>query len=75
MKTFIVDLPINARLTVEVEAESKEEAIKKAYEGNDIDISTKSENGYFIDEWDVYSKLLEGNCWYGIIYEARAEEL
>ena len=41
---------------------------------NDLELYPKSKKGYDIEEWDVYTKMLEGNFWYGIIYEANAQE-
>jgi len=74
MKTFYVNIPLNARVVVQIDAENQEEAIKKALLENDLSITCKSEKGYDIEEWDCYDKMLEGNYWHGIIYRAEAEE-
>jgi len=74
MKKYYVELPLNARVLIDVEANTEEEAIKKAYEECDLQIKTTSTIGYEIEEWGIYEKMMEGNFWYGIIYEAEAEE-
>lgn len=73
MEKFSVAIPVNMRLFVSVEAENEKEAIKKAVSECDIQFNPKSELGYEMEEWDVYEKMMEGNFWYGIIYEADAE--
>ena len=74
MKTYFVNIPLNARVVVQIDAENEKEAIKKALSENDLTITCKSENGYDIEEWDCYEKMLEGNFWHGIIYQAEAED-
>ncbi|MBP6512323.1 MAG: hypothetical protein KA347_06620 [Bacteroidia bacterium] len=73
-KEYWVEIPLNAKITVLVEAENKEEALKEAIEKCDLQLNPKSEIGYEIEEWDIYETMLEGNVWYGIIYEANAQE-
>lgn len=75
MKEYFVDIPLNARLSVSVEANDKKEAIEKAMGlASSLEIKTESKEGLSIEEWEVYDKMLEGNFWYGIIHEASAEE-
>jgi len=71
---YIVRLPINMSINVSVESNSEKEAIEKAIKECDLSLEGKSEKGYEIEEWDVYDKLIEGNVFYGSIYEAYAEE-
>ncbi len=73
-KTFTVEIPLNAKIIVTVEADTEEEAIKKAIAECDLQIDGKSKLGYEIEEWDIYEKMLECNFWNGIIYQASAEE-
>jgi len=59
MAEYEVKLPITGFIYTMVEAESEEEAIKKAicegnYTFNDI------------EEWDVREKVIEGNFWHGV---------
>lgn len=75
MKEYYVDLPLNAKVSVTVEANDEKEAIEKAKElAYNLEIKTESKDGVHIEEWDIYDKMLEGNFWYGIIYEADVEE-
>jgi hypothetical protein len=75
MKEYSVVLPVNMKVCCIVEANSESEAIDKALMGNDLQLNPKSKKGYEVEEWDIYTTLLEGNFWYGIIYEAEAEEI
>ena len=54
MKRYTVQIPIVAICYVEVEAENKEEAFKKAFESDDLDIDN-------VDEWEAYETIVEGN--------------
>jgi hypothetical protein len=74
-KEFRVELPLNARVSVVVEAENEQEAINKALYDFDLQLNPTSEKGYDIEEWDIFKVMLEGNFWYGITYEASAEEI
>jgi len=74
MKKFYVEIPINGVICVNVEAEDEKDAILKAINECDVNIESTSERGYSLEEWNLYNKLAEGNCWYGISYEAFAEE-
>ena len=73
-KEFTVEIPMNAKIIYIVEAENEEEALQEAISKCDLQLNPTSELGYEIEEWDVYEKMLEGNFWYGIIYEASVEE-
>lgn len=73
-KEFWVEIPLNAKVTVSVTANNKQEAIQKALSQFDMQIKTTSNLGYCIEEWDIYEKMLQGNFWYGLIYEANSEE-
>jgi len=73
-KEYWVEIPLNAKITVLVEAETKEEALEQALQNIDLEFNPKSEKGYQLEEWDVYDKMLQGNFWNGIIYEANVEE-
>jgi hypothetical protein len=73
-KEFCVEIPLNAKVTVIVEAENEQEALKEALAKCDLQLNPTSKLGYNIEEWDIYEKMLQGNFWYGIIYEALAEE-
>lgn len=64
-KTWSVELPISGKLILEVEANTKAEAIDKALEGD------YSEND--IEEWSAEKYLVRGNVFYGVLSEANAE--
>ncbi len=72
-KEFVVEIPMNAKITVVVEAENEQEALKEALAKCDLQLNPTSELGYNIEEWDIYEKMLQGNFWNGIIYEASVE--
>lgn len=72
-KQFIVEIPLNAKITVVIEAESEDDAIQEALAKCDLQLNPTSEIGYNIEEWDVYDKMLQGSFWSGIIYQASAE--
>ena len=73
-KEFLVEIPLNGRVTVIVEADNEEQALQEALEKCDLQLKPESELGYELESWDVSDKLLQGNVWYGIIYEANVEE-
>lgn len=64
MKTYYVDLPVSGRVAVEVEADSEEEAIDKALNSYSIDN---------LEEWSAERHLVQGNIFYGVLAEARAQ--
>ncbi len=73
MKEYNVRLPIAGILSVIVEAESEEEAIKEAL-GVDWQADVKGKN-VELEEIEAYSKLFEGNVTHVWHYEAEAIEL
>lgn len=67
MKKFVVNIPIAGYVYKEVEAESKEEALEKAFD-----------EGYKDDEiaeLDMYDVLVEGNVCYTYHTKAYVEEI
>lgn len=72
-KEFVVEIPLNAKITVVVEAENEKEAMEEALSKCDLQLNPTSKLGYNVEEWDIYEKMLQGNFWYGIIYEASVE--
>lgn len=73
-KTFFVRLPLNAVVSIQVEATSEKQAIEQALDNFDGLLDLTSEQGYDLEEWQVEDKLLQGNVWYGLLYQAEAEE-
>ena len=73
-KSYCVRIPLLAVITVEVEAENEEEAIENAIKDCDLSIKTTSKNGYEIEEWDIYHKLVQGFVFYGSLSKAEAQE-
>ena len=54
MKRYTVSVPIAGFISVDVEAENEEEAIKKALKSEEL----KLEN---CEEWETFKQLCEGN--------------
>jgi hypothetical protein len=52
MTKYIITIPIAGYVTMSVEAENEEDAIDEAFQEASLDD---------IDEWDVYSQIVEGN--------------
>jgi len=72
MKEYSVELPVLMKVTTMVEAETEEEAIRKAIE--EIDLIVKSDsNNYEVQEIEAYEKIVQGNFFLGSISEANAE--
>jgi len=72
MKEFSVELPVLMKVTTMVEAESKQEAIRKAIEN--IDLVSKSDSGnYEVQEIEAYENLKKGKLFWGSISSARAK--
>lgn len=65
-KQYDVSLPITGILLVTVEAESEDDAIRKAFESDQLIIDN-------IEEWDVHEKIVEGNILYASHNNAYAE--
>lgn len=55
MKRYSVQIPIVAVCYVDVEAESKEEALEKAFNSEDLSLEN-------VEEWEAYRMIVEGNC-------------
>lgn len=72
MKEFNVELPVLMKVTTMIEAETEEEAIRKAIE--ECDLTAKSDSGnYEVQEMEAYEQLLQGNFFLGAISKANAE--
>lgn len=82
MKTFIVNMPVSANLCAQIEAENKEEAIKKMTQLDvRLDVVTYNQNdkeaiSAEIEEWCMFPKgTSEGNVDYSVIHEADVYEV
>lgn len=64
LEEYQVTLPIVGKLFITVEAESEEDAIRKAFE-------EKLETD-MIEEWEPLKKIVEGNIFYGDINQPEA---
>lgn len=60
MKNYWVEIPITGKICVAVDAESKEDAIEKAFELGTLDD---------LDEWEMHDKIVGGNVFYGVSNE------
>lgn len=67
MKLYTVKVPIVAVCYIEVEAETEEEAIEKAFESDDL----KLEN---VDEWEPLEHITQGNVIYTYHNDAEVVE-
>jgi hypothetical protein len=67
MKTWEVTLPVSGLVYTTVEAESEEEAIEKALNG---DYTLED-----IQEWSTHEKIVQGNICYAIQWQAEATEV
>ena len=65
MATYGVTLPVTGSVYVEVEADSREEAIEKA-----LEYEFKAEH---LEEWEVHRQTNRGNVAYGNCTEASAD--
>ena len=72
MKNFSVTLPIAGTITVEVEANSEEEAIREALMS---DWPKDSDGCPIFDELEAYEHLTQGNVLYAPVNEPYAEEI
>ena len=76
MKKYYVEIPVTMKLMVSVEAETKEEAVEKIFEG-DISLETSYDGNKFgfVDiEWEIHEKVVEGNVYHGVINEIYVQE-
>lgn len=67
-KEYWVEIPITGYVIVEVEAESEQEAIEKAFA--DPDITTDD-----IEEWNTHEHITQGNVCYALKHSVSAEEV
>lgn len=74
MPKYIVNLPLVGEVSVEVEAESKKDAIEKALDNFTFIGDIEVKDGY-LESLDPMRKLVEGNFFHGPISEAYAEEI
>lgn len=68
MKKYFVTVPISGYASIEVEANTEEEAINKAINSNDLNLGN-------IAEWDAHAHINEGNVCNAILWNAVAEEI
>ena len=76
-KVFNVRVPFAGVIAFEIEASTEEEAIAKAFEtGININLTEddSTNNNAFIFEWEMYTKMVEGNICYINFTDAEAEE-
>lgn len=69
MGKYYVEVPVLMKLTLEIEAENKDEAVDKMWQA-DICMTptTEKEDIEVLDyEWDMYEKVVEGNVYHGTI--------
>lgn len=66
MTEYIITIPIAGYVTMSVEAANKEDAIDEAFQNASLND---------IDEWDVYSQIVEGNVLYAPQNEVEVEEV
>lgn len=59
MKKYYVEIPITGYVSVEVEANSKEEAIEKAWESPDLSLNN-------VVEWEAHERISKGNVSYAV---------
>jgi hypothetical protein len=71
MKKYKVEIPITGFISVEVEACNKQDAIKKAFEYDDLTVSN-------IENWELHEKIVEGvegTVFHGLLNEIEVEEI
>jgi hypothetical protein len=66
MATYCVTLPVTGFCTIEVEAESADDAINKAMD------NCKQEH---LESWETHKQITRGNVCYAEVNEAHAEEV
>ena len=59
MKKYFVEIPITGYVSVEIEANSKEEAIEKAWESPDLSLDN-------VVEWEAHAYVSKGNVLYAL---------
>ena len=58
MKNYYLEIPITGIIAIEIEAETEQEAIKKAFDEITIDD---------ILEWEAHENITQGNVFYGML--------
>lgn len=66
MTDYVVRIPITGYVIVEVEAESEEEAIEKAFNSEIL-----SDN---IEEWELHQQVVTGNVYHGMLNSIEIEK-
>ena len=66
MKNHTVLIPVTGYVSVEVKAESVDEAVDKAYEEASLD--------KHLEEWDLHEKVVRGNVSYALLNEIEIYE-
>lgn len=77
MAKYYIELPYTGVLKVEVDAKTKEEAIRKIYDAEREKIMNgEVEDIYWVElEEDYHKKVVEGNIFHGIQNERHIKEL
>lgn len=57
---FTVGIPITGYISIEVEAESEEEAFEKAWESDKLTLEN-------VEEWEAHEKVSRGNISYAVM--------
>lgn len=65
MNKYWVTIPITGKLVVQVEAESKENAIELAFNKADLED---------LEEWETHTEVCKGNVFYGVCSRVDVEE-
>jgi len=65
MKKYYVSIPITGKLVIEVDAESKEDAIESAFQQADLK---------HLEEWEAHTEVCKGNVFYGVLSKVDVEE-
>jgi hypothetical protein len=72
-KEYTIRMPFTGVITNVIEAETKEEAIKKFRDELDT-VIPDSPNGYMVDEWELSEKIVTGNVFWGVQNEMEIQE-
>lgn len=68
LRTYSVAIPITGVVYTEVDAENKEDAIRKALESEDVSLDN-------VEDWSSHKHVVQGNVFYGKLAQAEAELL
>lgn len=75
-KKWIVSVPFTGYYTVEVIAETEEEAISKGVKADtSLELSSEDEVQGCLQEWSTHTRIVKGNHFTGVMNEAEAEEI